>query len=369
MSEQQLLKTPLHAAHLERGARMVDFAGWSMPVFFAGIKEEHLHTRKACSLFDVSHMGRLKLTGADCATFVDRLNTRNLAAAEIGRSYYSHICREDGGILDDVIVSRFEDGWGIVCNASNHAKIVDWINKQSSGFTVSLTDETTATAMFALQGPMTMEVVNRIAKKDLSDVKRYGFTFFDYLGARIFVYRCGYTGEDGLEVVLPAGLVPLLLPFLLGSPHQPHDTIKPAGLGARDTLRIEAGMPLYGHELHEEVDSLSAGQSWCVDLSTDFIGAEALRAKKEGGLSRQMVGLGLEGKRIARQHYDVLHDGKSVGEITSGTLSPTLEKSIAMAYVAPSAAEPGTKLEVDLNGKKVPAEVVKLPFYRRPTPA
>lgn len=366
MAVDTLRKTPLYSAHVERGARMVEFAGWSMPISFVGIKAEHLHTRGACSVFDVSHMGRLTLTGEDSAAFVDRLCTRNLAQAEVGRSYYSHMCRDDGGILDDVIVSRFEDGWGIVCNASNHAKILSWIEDQSDGFNVSLTDNTSSTAMLAIQGPKAMQLVQQISGKDLSGLKRYAFTEFGFMGASIVVYRCGYTGEDGLEVVVPAGSVSLLIPFLLGSVEKPHATIRPAGLGARDTLRLEAGMPLYGHELHEDVDSLTAGQAWCVDLTTEFIGAQALRKIKEKGPARRLVGLELEGKRIARQHFKVIQHGERVGEITSGTLGPTLGKSVAMAYVAREAAEPGTSLDVDLNGKLAPATVVKLPFYRRP---
>jgi len=361
-----LLRTPLHEAHLERGARMVEFAGWSLPVSFAGITEEHHHTRTACSVFDVSHMGRLTITGADAERFLNRLCTRNLAGAEIGRCYYSHVCREDGGILDDVIVSRFEDWWGVVCNGANREKIVDWINRQGRGFNVALNDETTATAMLAIQGPRTMELARQITGQDLSTLKRYHLTRYEFLGMSVTVYRSGYTGEDGVEVVVPAGAVKLLVPSILGTREQPHPVIRPAGLGARDTLRIEAAMPLYGHELNEAVDSLSAGQGWCVDLSEDFIGAQAMREIQGRGLRRRLVGLELDGRRIARQHYPVFHDGSEVGEITSGTLSPTLGKSIAMGLVAAECGGEGTAVEVGISGKRVAAKVVGLPFYKRP---
>lgn len=360
------LKTPLHQAHLDMGARMVEFAGWSLPISFAGILEEHHHTRNACSVFDVSHMGRLIITGSDAGRFLNRICTRNLVDAEINRSYYSHVCREDGGILDDVIVSRFEERWGVVCNGSNREKIVTWMKRKSDGLNVSLTDLTTATAMLAIQGPKTMEVARQVSGQDLSNLKRYRLTTFDFLGMTIAVYRSGYTGEDGVEVVIPAGAVGLLVPNLLGTKDAPHPVVRPAGLGARDTLRIEAAMPLYGHELTEEIDSLTAGQGWCVDLSQDFIGAQAMRELQERGLPRRLVGMELEGRRIARQHFKVFHGGTEVGEVTSGTLSPTLDKSIAMALVASEHADEGTMLEVAMGGKQVAATVVPLPFYKRP---
>ncbi len=363
---QTVQRTPLYDTHVSMGGRMVDFAGWDLPICFTSINEEHAHTRTACSVFDVSHMGRLALTGKECQSFLDRLCTRNLSQAEPGRSYYSHICNEDGGILDDVIVSRFEKRWGIVCNASNREKITNWIVQQSKGLDVSLKDLTTTTAMLALQGPKTLELANEITGKDLSGLKRYRFIEYSYLIMKISVYRCGYTGEDGIEVVVPASAIKMMLPKLFGTKGNPNPLIKPAGLGARDTLRIEAAMPLYGHELSEDWDSLTAGQSWCVDLEKDFIGADAMRKLRDQGLPKQMVGLELDGKRIARQHYKVFAGGKEVGEVTSGTLSPTLGKSIAMAFVKTGEAEVGKTLEVEMGSKRTGATVVKLPFYKRP---
>lgn len=345
---------------------MVPFAGWEMPVQFAGIIEEHNHTRNACSVFDVSHMGRLKVTGKDAEAFLDRICTRKLAGSEPGRCLYSHVCREDGGILDDVIVSRFESHWGIVCNASNREKIIAWLNKHAPGSDVLVTDETTATAMIACQGPKTLDLAQTIANADLSTLKRYHFRVRELGPVSLTTYRTGYTGEDGIELVLPAMLVAPLIPRILGTPEVPHAIIRPAGLGARDTLRMEAGMPLYGHELGEEVDSLTAGQAWCVDLSKDFIGADAMRTMKKRGLPRQLVGLELDGRRIARQHYKLFHGEREIGEITSGTLSPTLGKSIAMAFVASEHASLGTGIEVEISGKRVTAKVVPLPFYKRP---
>lgn len=360
------LRTPLYDIHVEFGGRMVEFAGWDMPVQFAGVIEEHNHTRTACSVFDVSHMGRLRLTGSDCESFLNWICTRNLAGADVGRSYYTHICREDGGVLDDVIVSRFENSWSIVCNASNREKIVAWIDKHRVGRDVELVDETLTTAMVACQGPKTIEIAKELTGSDLASLKRYHFTAREVGSTFIVTYRSGYTGEDGVEVVVPAGLVRFLVPRLLGTRDAPHPIVKPAGLAARDTLRIEAAMPLYGHELSEEVDSLTAGQGWCVDLSKDFIGAEQLRKLKERGLTRQLLGMELDGRRIARQDADVHLGDRVVGKVTSGTLSPTLGKSIAMAFVAVEAAAVDTELAIDVGGKRVAARVVRLPFYKRP---
>lgn len=361
-----LLRTPLYDTHVSMGGRMVEFAGWSMPVMFTGLIEEHVHTRTACSLFDVSHMGRLKVTGRDAEPFLDHLCTRRLTDAEVGRSFYTHMCREDGGVLDDLIVSRFETHWGVVCNASNREKILGWLNKHRPGFNVDIDDETMSTAMLALQGPKTIELAEELTGLDMSSLKRYRFIVHEFMGTDVSIYRSGYTGEDGLEVVVPAGLAKMLAPQLLGTKDKPHPIIKPAGLGARDTLRIEAAMPLYGQELSEDVDSLTAGQGWCVDLSKDFIGAEPMRKLKERGLTRQLVGLELDGRRIARQHHKVYVGNREIGEVTSGTLSPTLGKSIAMAYVSSDYHAVGTELEVELGGKHVAARVVKLPFYKRP---
>jgi aminomethyltransferase len=364
MSE-ELLRTALHGEHVARGGRMVPFAGWEMPVMYTGIAEEHVHTRTACSVFDVSHMGRLRLTGADAGTLLDRVCTRNLKGAEPGRCYYSHICREDGGILDDVIVSRYEDRWGVVCNASNREKIVSWLAGHAEGRDVHMLDETRTTVMLALQGPKTIELAGQIAGEDFVSLKRYRFRVASLFGSAITVARTGYTGEDGFEVIFPSSLVGVFVPYILGTVDEPHAVIRPAGLGARDTLRLEAGMPLYGHELTEDVDSLSAGQAWCVDLSKEFIGAPAMREVEAKGIPRRLVGLELEGRRIARQHAKVLADGREIGEVTSGTLSPTLGKSIAMAYVPAGCSEPGRAVEVDLGRQRATAHVTPLPFYRR----
>lgn len=343
---------------------MVDFAGWEMPVMYRGIIEEHNHTRNAASLFDVSHMGRLRFTGDDVAACLQRICTRNLDGMEAGQSRYAHVCREDGGILDDVIVSRDQDRWMMVCNASNREKIVAWIRRHTVGRSFELTDLTTSTAMVAVQGPKAVQECDRLLPVDVKTIKRYHFIAGCYMTFDYMIFRSGYTGEDGFEVVLPARAVPLVGQKIFGRDAD-GALLKPGGLGARDTLRLEAAMPLYGHELTEQWDSLTAGQAWCVDLEKDFIGADAMRKISQTGPRRIIVGLELEGRRTARQGYGVYAGDRPVGEVTSGCLSPTLGKSIAMALVSTDFADLDRELEVDFNGKRNACKVVKLPFYKR----
>ncbi|MGQ9649389.1 MAG: glycine cleavage system aminomethyltransferase GcvT [Phycisphaerae bacterium] len=359
-------RTPLYDLHTRLGAKMVDFAGWEMPLLFTSIIEEHRHTRSSASVFDVSHMGRIELTGPDAEPVLERICTRRVGKAVVGQSLYSHICREDGGILDDVIVSRFDDHWLVVCNASNRDRIVAWLRQHASGGDLDIKDRTEETMMIAIQGPLAIELVSRLLPIAVAELKRYHFCSGNYMFVPYAIFRSGYTGEDGLEIILPANVAQLVGDHLIGDDIG-SNIIKPAGLGARDTLRLEAGMPLYGHELHENTDSLSAGLAWCVDLSKDFIGAEALRRISRAGPSRRLIGLELAGRRIARPHSAVLSENRPVGEVTSGTFSPTLERSIAMAYVDAVHAQEGHPLAVDLGGKQADATVVTLPFYKRKT--
>jgi aminomethyltransferase len=362
-------KTPLNHIHKQLGAKMVDFAGWEMPVLYSSILEEHRYTRSDCTLFDISHMGRLTITGGQASQLLERTCTRALGEAQVGRSYYSHICNEAGGILDDVIVSRYETHWGVVCNASNREKIVAWLNRYAADYDAQIKDTTFDTAMLAIQGPATLDLADKVLPLPVGDLKRYGFTSGKYVGMAYTVFRSGYTGEDGLEVIMPAGAVAMAWQFMVDGAKNVGAEIKPAGLGARDTLRLEAAMPLYGHELTEEIDSISAGHRWCIDLTKDFIGAKAMRAVDEQGPERTLVGLRLAGKRAARQGQAILDaSGRAVGTITSGSFSPTLETPIALGYVEPAVDEPGTALQVDIRGTHAEAQVVPLPFYKREQP-
>jgi aminomethyltransferase len=275
------------------------------------------------------------------------------------------MCREDGGILDDVIVSRLEDGYLVVCNASNREKLLAWWQQQSAGQDVVITDRTFETGMVAIQGPEALETLDQLLPFRVSELKRYHFKTGEVLGATYYAARSGYTGEDGIEIILPAPVALTAVSLMLERSAELGRPVRAAGLGARDTLRMEAGMPLYGHELSEEWDSITAGQAWCVDLSKDFVGRAALQRVKEHGPARVMVGLELDGRRAARQGAAVQLDGRTVGVVTSGSHSPTFDRPLAMGFVEPRLAQPGTAVQVDLRGTPVAARVAKLPFYKR----
>ncbi|HVT90397.1 MAG TPA: glycine cleavage system aminomethyltransferase GcvT [Tepidisphaeraceae bacterium] len=362
-----LKHTPFYDFHVSAGARLVDFAGWEMPIIYRSIIDEHEQTRKSGSIFDVSHMGRLYFSGTDAQKFLNYVVTRNLADQKVGVSRYSLVCNTNGGVLDDVIVSRDSKQWLMVCNASNRDKLVKYFNdvRREKDMDFDISDQTEATAMVALQGPKVIDRVADLLPVDVRSMKRYTFATDSIMLVKFTVFRSGYTGEDGVELILPAKAAAMGMKMLGGKFDKPDATIKPAGLGARDTLRLEAGMPLYGHELTEAIDPISAGLGWAVDLTKDFVGVEALRAIKEKGPVQKLVGLELEGKRIARQETIIKSGDKNVGMVTSGTLSPTLGKSIAMAFVDSNLSAEGTELQADLKGTLNPAKVVKLPFYKR----
>jgi len=357
-----LKRTPLHEFHVACGAKLVDFAGWEMPILYRGIVEEHLQTRASGSLFDVSHMGRIHLTGAAAMALLDKALTQR-----VGQSRYSLVCNPAGGVLDDVIVSKHAKHWLVVCNASNREKIVKHLTgvRDADGFEAEISDQTESTAMVAVQGPAVVELMSEALDVDVKSIKRYGFESGTYLMSRFTLFRSGYTGEDGVEIIVSSGTAQNMVKSMSGEMSKPDSPIKPAGLGARDTLRLEAGMPLYGHELTEGIDPISAGLGWAVDLGKPFIGVEPLRVIAQHGPAKKLVGLELEGPRIARPGSAVKSGATLVGEVTSGTFSPTLKRSIAMAYVDAGRSAPGEALQVELRGSTVPARVVALPFYKR----
>jgi glycine cleavage system T protein (aminomethyltransferase) len=349
---------------------MVDFAGWSMPVQYGSIVAEHQATRQAAGLFDVSHMGRLRLDGSGAAAFLDRLLTRKVVGLEAGKIRYSLVCNERGGILDDVLVYHLQEHDNglyhlLVVNASNRDKIVAWLKSHlQSSDDVRLTDLTRQTAMISVQGPRALDCVEPLVGHDVGGLAYYTGSESSICGQPGIVSRTGYTGEDGCELIVPAAAAVEVWEKVLS---QGKDAgVTAAGLGARDTLRLEAAMPLYGHELNEQINPIQSGLSFAVNLEgRDFVGREALMMAKQNKQQPVRVGLELAGRRAAREHYAVLSDGKPIGEITSGTFSPTLQKPIAMAYVPPQYAKPGTELTIDIRGSAEPARVVKLPFYVR----
>ncbi len=317
-------------------------------------------------MFDVSHMGRVYLTGRGATALLEYLCTRNIASMEPGQARYSHMCKEDGGILDDLIVSRFEqDRYLVVCNAFNREKILNWIAEHARGKSVEIDDQTNSTIMLAIQGPKTAELADELLPSEVLNLKRYRFHTGKYMGVDYTCSRTGYTGEDGFELILSTASGKLLADAIVDPNGAVQGRITLAGLGARDTLRTEAAMPLYGHELHENIDSISAGAGWCVDLDKDFIGRDAMARVQEQGPRQTLVGLEVEGKRIARPEAPIEKNGRAVGMVTSGTMSPTLQKVIAMGFVDTQLSEPGTELEVDIRGKKTGAKIVPLPFYKR----
>jgi aminomethyltransferase len=370
-----LHRTPFHKFHLERRAKLVDFVGWEMPLHYGSIIDEHEQVRRSGGLFDVSHMGRLRFTGRDARRFLDRVCTRLIADMTDGQVRYSLVCSDQGGCRDDVLVYRLgEAEFVMVCNASNREKLLGHFEQVRGDLVFKLRDETTSTAMVALQGPRVMELVAPFSS-EIAGLKRYRFIEKHVLIARVLISRTGYTGEDGVEVIMPAmfatqGVRMMLnsMPFDIDSPDAP---IRPAGLGARDSLRLEAGMPLYGHEITEDVDPLSAGLDFAVKLDKGdadpevghFIGQDALKRIAAEGPRRRVVGLTLQGKRSARQGMSVHADGRDVGVVCSGCLSPTLGMPIATALIDSSLAQPGTKLQVDPGRLGAAAEVVKMPFY------
>jgi aminomethyltransferase len=363
-----LKRTPFYDFHVSAGAKLVDFAGWEMPILYRSIVDEHEQTRKSGSIFDVSHMGRLHFSGKDVVPFLSKVLTRKIDDQKVGQSRYSLVCNESGGVMDDVIVSRDSKNWIVVCNASNREKLVQHFieTRKSGGFDFDFVDNTEATAMVAIQGPKVLDRLAGVLPTDPRELKRYSFVSDSYMLIKYTLFRGGYTGEDGIELIIPAKMAGLAMKMLAGKMDKPDATIKPAGLGARDTLRLEAGMPLYGHELSESIDPISAGLQWAVDLTKDFIGAAEVKRIAQEGPKRKLVGLELDGRRIARQGMAVMSGGKPVGEITSGTFGPTVQKSIAMAFVdAAHAAEGNDQLEVDLKGTMNKARIVKLPFYKR----
>lgn len=356
-------RTPLFAAHQTLGARFVDFGGWEMPVQYTSILEEHEAVRCHAGLFDVSHMGEVEILGPHALATLQRLTVNDVARLRDGQAQYSLLCRPDGGVVDDIIVHRIHSERFFLCiNAGNAEKDVAWMREHLGA--AELVDRSAELALLALQGPQATAILASLTNLDLGSVPRFELRDGQIAGRRALIAHTGYTGEDGWEIYCEGTLAPALWNALLeaGHPRQ----LQPAGLGARDTLRLEAALPLYGHELDDQTTPFEARLAWVVRLDKgDFIGREALQRQKEAGITRQLVGVALTGAGIPRQGYRLVKDAVEVGKITSGTKSPTLGKAIGLGYVATAFRDAGTTLDVEIRGKNVAAEVVPLPFYRR----
>lgn len=368
-------KTPLYQYHVDAGGKMVDFAGWAMPMLYTSIHEEHAQVRSSGGLFDVSHMGRVRVSGRGSRKFLERLCTRKISDMEAGQCRYSLVCNERGGVRDDIIVYRMDDEeFLLVVNASNREKLLPHFDSVKSE-SVKIEDQTMSTAMVALQGPKVMGLVSKFSS-EIPTLKRYRFAVKNLVVMKLVVSRTGYTGEDGVEVIMPSMAVSMAMSQLLKEVDMKDAgaMVKPAGLGARDTLRMEAGMPLYGHELGEEINALSCGVDFAIAMDKDqgefgekFIGMDALKKTvAEGGPKKKLVGIAIEGKRTARQGNAIKSGGTVIGEVTSACLSPTLGHAIAMGLVDSAKTEVGTALSVDTGRGELGGKVVKLPFYKAP---
>ena len=363
-----LRRTPLHDLHRELGARMVPFAGYEMPVQYTSIIEEHRTVRSAVGLFDLSHMGEIEVTGEEAVAFLRHALVSDPGALQVGQAQYSMLCDADGGVIDDLIVYRLADHrFLVVCNASNRAAVVEQLSALHgrADFDVELDDRSDATALVAPQGPRAAELLATLTDLDLESIGNYRAAEGSVAGVACLVARTGYTGEDGFELFCAAADAPRLWQAV-ASAGEPFGA-RPCGLGSRDTLRLEAGMPLYGNELGRDVNPFEVNLGRVVKLDKgDFVGRAALQAVQQAGPARKLVGLRMVDNAIPRHGYAVQRDGETVGHVTSGTLSPTLGDKIAMALVPAALAEVGAAFDVVVRERPQRAEQVKLPFYRRP---
>jgi aminomethyltransferase len=361
-----LRKTPLHARHVALGARMVPFAGWDMPVEYSGISDEHLAVRTRAGLFDVSHMGQIELAGADALAAVQRITSNDAAKLKIGQAHYSGLMRPNGAFVDDLLVYRLTaDHFLLVVNASNISKDYAWIREQIAGLgDVVAVDNSARYALIALQGPAAREILQPLTGVDLSSIKYYWFATGEVASVRATISRTGYTGEDGYELFVPPGDAPRVWDALFDAGRSAD--LKPAGLGARDTLRLEAAMRLYGNDIDDTTTALEAGLEWIVSWTKgEFIGRAALEAQKGSGLTRHLVGFEMVDRAIARHGHEVFVDGAAAGVVTSGTQTPFLKKAIGMAYV-PASVTAEAEVEIEIRGRRARARIVPLPFYKRP---
>ncbi len=356
-------RTPFHEFHRLAGARLVDFAGFEMPVRYTGDVREHLAVRNAVGLFDITHMGEFEVRGPGALEYLNRVVTNDVAAIGVGQALYSPMCRPDGGIVDDLLVYRYDDHYMIVVNASNMAKDFAWMESQKPAG-VTLVDRSDATALLAVQGPNAARVVSGHVPAAALDLGYYRFLTGELFGVPATISRTGYTGEDGFELYFAPEHAARVWNGLLeaGRPHG----LELIGLGARDTLRLEMGYMLYGNDIDDSTSPLEAGLGWTVKMQKgDFNGRDALAKQKAAGLTRKLAGFQLDGRRVPRHGMKILSGGREVGVVTSGTFSPSLERPIGMGYVEGALAPVGTALEIDAGSSRLAARVTARPFYTR----
>lgn len=356
-----LKRTPLHDIHVALGAKIVPFAGYEMPVQYpTGITAEHKAVRESCGVFDVSHMGEFWVNGARAADFVNYVTTNNVAALAVGQVHYSTILNDRGTIEDDCLIYRFADKVMMVVNASNAPKDYQHIIRHAGAFGVTVHDATDEMTLLAVQGPRTASILQGLTATDLSTIGYYHFIEGEVAGQKAIISRTGYTGEDGFELYIANASAAPIWNALMAT-----DQVTPAGLGARDSLRLEMGMALYGNDIDDTVTPLEANLAWLVKFPKgDFVGRSALEAQKEAGVKKKLVGFTLQDRNFPRHGYPVFFGGEPSGIVCSGTMSPTLGIPIGTAYLPSVAAREGTQFEVEIRGKRVPATVTKPPFYK-----
>ncbi len=360
----EVKRTPLYNVHVAAGAKMVEFGGWLMPVQYEGILKEHQAVRSAAGLFDVSHMGEIRISGQGARDFLQKLVTNDVSRLKPGCALYSPMCNPQGGTIDDLLVYQLEDDqYLLVVNAANIQKDYDWVKSQAAS-SVIIENVSEKTCQLALQGPAAQRILQKITAIDLRDTKYFCFVYGRVEGVECLVSRTGYTGEDGFELYFPAEHAEALWQAILAAGQL--GGVKPVGLGARDTLRFEACLALYGHELTDEISPLMAGLGWTVKFNKpEFIGREALLKEKEAGPTHRLVGLEMIDRGIPRQGYPLYKEDREVGWVTSGTFAPTLEKNLGLAYVAVQWAKTGGELDVMVRNKPLKARIVQKPFYKR----
>jgi len=364
METQTLRKTPLNAVHRALGAKMVDFGGWDMPVSYSGLVDEHHTVRNAVGLFDVSHMGEIEIRGPEALRLVDYVSTNAACRLKQGQAHYSGLLYESGGFVDDILVHKVSDTEFFICvNASNQEKDFEHI-RGANKFDCEVEYASPKYAQIAIQGPKALEAIRDLTDSDLASLKYYWFTDGRFAGVPARMARTGYTGEDGFEVyVAPENAVAVWNAIMDAGAAE---GIKPCGLGARNTLRLEAKMALYGHEITDTITPLEADLGWIVKFDKgDFIGKAALEKQLETGLTRKLIGFEMRGRGIGRDGYEVLVEGKPAGWVTSGSPSPTLNKNIGLCYLPIAHARPGEKIEIVVRNQPVEAETVPTPFYKR----
>jgi glycine cleavage system T protein (aminomethyltransferase) len=365
----ELKKTPLNDAHRKLSGRMVEFGGWDMPVqYAAGTIAEHLRTRTHAGLFDVSHMGEIDVRGPDAIAFVNRIASNDAAKLVDGQAQYSALTTERGTVIDDLLVYRLaEDHLLLVVNAGTTVKDWHWIKSHHVGENVELRNMSAEYCQIALQGPDAITILQQLTETPLSEIKYYHFTRGEVDKVTAIISRTGYTGEDGFEVYAAPDKAEQLWNRMLDAGNfGTDDGVLPCGLAARNTLRLEAGMCLYGHEIDEEITLLEAGLGWITKLNKgDFIGREALQQQKDEGLKRKLIGFEVTDRGIARDGQDIVIDGRRVGNVTSGSPAPFLKKNIGMGYVPAGSANVGQEIQIDCRGKLIGAQIVPLPFYKR----